>query len=270
MKDTIKAALIGFSFLASIFSAPLFAQSTNWTRMGDLPDGMMVHISPETPKADKDGIVKMQTLLDSKRPFGTSQNSPEFLSLIRNYEVDCSGGKFRQVSLVGYPGAGATGEGWQESEINSSWRTPSKGSHAEDIFAYACMPKARKKEEKQRAKVKEEAQVINCTLSSSGWKDVGGWQITLYMKNELARATFIGQQNAWSVLTEALLNKDFKLISENISNVRGYRFGIFTDNNNYEFFVINADEMKFRYASSQTGTTDWGRCHFAPAKERLQ
>jgi hypothetical protein len=122
------------------------APKVNWTRIGVLPNKMMMYFSLEGPNPpNKNDIVKIKVLLDSKIPFGTSENSPTFLSSIGNYEVDCKGEKFRQVSLVGYPSTGGRGEGTLENKADSSWRTPAKGSQSQDIFDYVCTPEVREK-----------------------------------------------------------------------------------------------------------------------------
>jgi hypothetical protein len=103
--------------------------------------------------------------------------------------------------------------------------------------------------------------VINCTITSN--MGVGGWQISLNQQSKKAHARFLGAANAWTSITASLLDQTFELHEQEAAEGSFYNFGV-KEGSYYEVFVINRGNMQIRFASSQTGATDWGNCRHAP------
>ena len=104
---------------------------------------------------------------------------------------------------------------------------------------------------------------LNCVLSNNVF-GVGGWRVVLNTSNMTASASFIGAPNAWAGLTGILLDNTYQLVADSYSDAGSfYRFGI-VEGKNYRLFMINRENLEFKYAASDTGSTKWGRCNRAP------
>ena len=104
---------------------------------------------------------------------------------------------------------------------------------------------------------------LNCVLSNKVF-GVGGWRVVLNTTKMTASASFIGTPNSWFGLTGILLDTTYPLTADNSSDAGSfYTFGLL-EGQNYRLFVINRENLQFRYAASDTGMTDWGRCNRTP------